>query len=115
YYIHLIHNDVIDVQYNDVKIIIDGNKTFHSLIADLKAAEDHIHLLHYIIRGDQLGTEIAKILIKIAKADVEVRVLYDDMGSRSLKKKYIKELEDSGVKVDAFFPPLITKINFIIN
>src|SRR5699024_8213220 len=83
-------------------------------IADLEAAEAHIHLLDNIIHGDQLGTEIAKILIKKAKAGVEVRVLYDDMGSPSLKKKYIKELEDAGVKVDAFFPPLIPKINFKI-
>lgn len=115
YYMHLKHNDALYSQDNNVKIFIDGNKKFHSLIADLEAAEDHIHLLYYIIRGDQLGTEIAKVLMKKAKSGVEVRVLYDDMGSRSLKKKFIKELEDAGVKVDAFFPPLIPNINFKIN
>src|SRR5699024_8545810 len=88
---------------------------FASLLEDLKNARDHIHLLYYIIRHDQLGNQIANVLIKKAKEGIDVRVLYDDMGSRSLSRNYIRRLEAAGIKVGAFFPPKIPKLNLKIN
>ncbi|CDQ38224.1 MULTISPECIES: cardiolipin synthase [Virgibacillus] len=115
FYLHLRNDDAIFTQDNSVKIFTDGKEKFESLIQDLEKAKDHIHLLYYIIRSDHLGDRIADILIKKANEGLEVRVLYDDMGSRSLKRKYIKRLRRSGVQVEAFFPPKIPKINFKIN
>src|SRR5699024_4327003 len=62
-----------------------------------------------------LGQRLAQTLIKKAREGVEVRVLYDDMGSRSLSRKFIKRLRQAGAEVDAFFPPKIPKINFKLN
>ncbi len=115
YYMHLKHNDAIYSQNNLVDLFTDGKDKFSALINDLENAKDHIHLLYYIIRNDQLGTKIANVLIKKAREGVEVRVLYDDMGSRSLSRKFIKRLEASNIQVSAFFPPKIPKINFKIN
>lgn len=115
YYLHLKHNNALYSQDNDIEIFTDGTDKFKSLITDLEEAKDHIHLLYYIIREDQLGTKIANVLIKKAQLGIEVRMLYDDMGSRSLSNKFIKRLEAAGVQVDAFFPPLIPKINFKLN
>src|SRR5699024_11792205 len=95
--------------------ISDGTEKFAALIHDLENATDHIHLLYYIIRQDQLGTKIADVLIKKAKQGVEVRFLYDDMGSRNLSKRFLKRLEDANIQVGAFFPPKIPKVNFKIN
>src|SRR5699024_11680055 len=88
---------------------------FSDVMEDLRSAQDHIHLLYYIIRHDVLGRQIADVLIKKAKEGVEVRVLYDDMGSRRLSRKYIKRLRDAGVLLGAFFPPKIPKINMKMN
>src|SRR5699024_4946704 len=115
YYLHLRNNDAIYTQDNRVDIFTDGIEKFNALIKDLENAENHIHLLYYIIRHDQLGTRIADVLIKKAQEGVQVRFLYDDMGSRSLSRKYISRLEKAGVQVDAFFPPKIPKINLKIN
>jgi len=115
YYLHLRNNDAILTQGNHIDIFTDGREKFNALLKDLKAAKDHIHLLYYIIRHDHLGSQIADILIKKAKEGVEVRMLYDDMGSRSLSRRYIKRLKQAGVHVDAFFPPKIPKVNFKIN
>lgn len=115
YYLHLKHNNALYSQDNEVQIYTDGTEKFQALISDLNKAKDHIHLLYYIIREDQLGTKIARILMDKAQSGVEVRMLYDDMGSRSLSKKFIRQLEAAGVKVDAFFPPLIPKVNLKIN
>ena len=115
FYLHLKHNDAIYSQNNCVDLFTDGTEKFTSLIKDLEQAKDHIHLLYYIIRHDQLGTKIADVLIKKAKEGVEVRLLYDDMGSRSLSRKFIRRLENANIQVGAFFPPKIPKINFKVN
>src|SRR5699024_5054041 len=115
YYLHLKHNDAIYSQNNHVDLFTDGEEKFTALLADLEKATDHIHLVYYIIRSDQLGTKIADVLIKKAKEGVTVRFLYDDMGSRGLGRKYIRRLRDAGVHVEAFFPPKIPKINLKIN
>ena len=109
------HNDAIYSQNNGVTLFTDGTEKFASLIQDLEGATDHIHLLYYIIRNDNLGTKIANVLIKKAKEGVDVRLLYDDMGSRSLGKKYVRRLEAANIKVGAFFPPKIPKLNFKVN
>src|SRR5699024_3646570 len=113
--LHVKNNDAIYSQNNKVDLFTDGREKFESLIADLEKAEHHIHLLYYIIRNDQLGTRIADVLIKKAREGVEVRFLYDDMGSRSLSSRYNKRLEDANVQVGAFFPSKFAKINLRIN
>lgn len=115
FYLHLKNNDAIYSQNNRVELYTDGLDKFTALIYDLEQAQDHIHLLYYIIRHDQLGTKIADVLIKKAKQGVEVRFLYDDMGSRSLSRKYIKRLEEAGIEVGSFFPSRFAKINLRIN
>lgn len=96
-------------------LFTDGTEKFSALIQDLEQAKHHIHLLYYIVRHDHLGTKIANVLIKKAQEGVEVRFLYDDMGSRSLSRKYVRRLERANIQVGAFFPPKIPKINFKIN
>lgn len=115
FYLNLRSDDAIFTQENKVDIFTDGVEKFDALIQDLERATDHIHLLYYIIRDDQLGSRIADVLIKKANEGVEVRLLYDDMGSRSLGRKYIRKLRHSGAYVESFFPPKIPKINFKIN
>lgn len=114
-YLHLRNDDAIFTQDNTVDIFTDGKEKFDALIQDMERATDHIHLLYYILRSDQLGDRIADVLIKKANEGIEVRVLYDDMGSRTLKPRYIKRLRRAGAQVEAFFPPKIPKINFKIN
>mgnify|MGYP001304102057 CR=1 FL=1 len=114
-YLHLRNDDAIYTQDNTIDIYTDGTKKFDALIQDLERASDHIHLLYYIIRSDNLGKRIADVLIKKANEGVEVRMLYDDMGSRRLGRKYIKRLRHAGVQVESFFPPKIPMFNFKIN
>ncbi|MRH44045.1 cardiolipin synthase [Aquibacillus halophilus] len=115
-YLHLRNDDAILTQDNEVEIFTDGQEKFDSLIRDIEAAKDHIHLLYYIIRHDKLGQEVADALIKKAKEGVQVRILFDDMGSRRLsRRKYVRSIQKAGGEVEAFFPPLIPKVNLKIN
>ncbi|WP_181347679.1 cardiolipin synthase [Thalassobacillus sp. CUG 92003] len=115
FYLHLKNNDAILTQSNEVEVFTDGEKKFHSLMEDIDNATEHIHILYYIIRDDQLGQRLGDALVKKAREGVKVRVLYDDMGSRSLSRKYVRRIQNAGGEVESFFPPLIPKLNMKIN
>ena len=48
---------------------------------EIGKAEHHIHLDTFIIASDPLGQIVADALIDKARQGVEVRVIYDDVGS----------------------------------
>ncbi len=114
-YLHLRNDDAIFTQNNHIDIFTDGKEKFARLIEDIKNAKNHIHLQYYILRHDELGQKIANLLVDKVKEGVEVRVLFDDLGSRMIKRKFIHRLLNAGVEIEAFFPSRITKINLEIN
>lgn len=114
-YLHLRNNHAVLTQDNDVQVFNDGAAKFEALLNDLEQAKDHIHFQYYILRLDSLGTKILNVLIKKAKQGVKVRVLYDDIGSRGLRIKHLKELSDAGGEVAAFFPAILPLINPRLN
>lgn len=114
-YLHLRNNNAVLTQDNDVQVFNDGHQKFEALIKDLESAKDHIHFQYYILRLDNLGQRILDVLIQKAKQGVQVRILYDDMGSRSLRKRHFKELVALGGQVEAFFPSILPLINPRLN
>lgn len=108
---HLHNNQAVLTQDNKVEIFIDGREKFDALIRDIEHAKDHIHIQYYIFRLDSLGQQIYQALLEKAKQGVKVRILYDDTGSRSLRKKHFKELIALGGRVEAFFPSIFPLIN----
>lgn len=101
---------------NRVKVLNNGKDTFASLLKALRRAKESIHMEYYIFENDRIGGKIASILMEKARAGVEVRFIYDDVGSWSLSHKFIKELRKAGVQVGCFmpvvFPWLSSKINY---
>lgn len=89
--------------HNELQILKNGEEKFKKLIQDLKSAEHHIHLEYYIIRDDTIGGQILDIVSQKASEGIEVRIIYDDVGSK-ISSSTIKKLKDSGVKVEAFMP-----------
>lgn len=101
---------------NRLEVLNDGEQTFSSLMEALRQARSFIHLEYYIFENDTLGGEIAEILKAKARAGVEVRFIYDDVGSWNLKRSFIRSLREAGVQVHCFmpvvFPWLTSKINY---
>ena len=114
-YLQLSNNDAVLTEDNQVEIFIDGRDKFDALLKDIQQAKNHIHLQYYIFRNDNLGSSILNELVKKAKKGVKVRVLYDDMGSRGLRKRAFKQLIEAGGEVEAFFPSKIPLINLRLN
>lgn len=100
---------------NKVTIYTDGNEKFDALIEAIDSAERFIHIQYYIIKNDILFERIVKHLVKKASEGVEVRVLCDGMGGRSVKASYWKRLRKQGIQVAIFFPPLFKRLQLRIN
>ncbi len=100
---------------NHVKIFSDGQEKFEDLRRELRRAKRFIHIQYYIIKNDELFDSFIPILLKKVKEGVEVRILYDGMGGRFMPKRKWRELEAAGVKVGAFFPATLGRINLRVN
>lgn len=87
---------------NEVELLIDGEATFASIFAGIDAAEKYLLVQFYIVRDDRLGQKLAERLIAKAKAGVDVYLLYDDIGSTGMPKRFRRQLREAGVKVSSF-------------
>ncbi|TDQ36739.1 cardiolipin synthase [Aureibacillus halotolerans] len=90
--------------FSSATVLTNGQEKFPKLLSSLKKAERFIHLEYYIFRSDHIGTDIIDVLCEKAKAGLEVRVIYDGIGSLWLKRKAIKRMKDAGVDIYPFLP-----------
>lgn len=100
---------------NSVDIFDKSSDFFNSLLEELDKAQDYINIQFYIFKDDNIGNQIIDILCKKARNGVEVRLLYDAVGSRLLSEKTLIKLKKSGVKTGSFFPSLLKIVNFNLN
>ncbi|MBS7527264.1 cardiolipin synthase [Fusibacter paucivorans] len=97
---------------NEVKVLTNGIAKFNQLIEAIERAEHHIHIEYFIIKNDQIGNEIRRLLIAKSNEGVKVRLIYDAVGSWKLTPYYLDSLKRAGVEVFAFFPvafPLLSR------
>lgn len=87
---------------NYVKLLFNGEEKFPELLQVLRSAKHHIHIQYYIYENDTIGNQIKDILIQKAKEGVQVRFIYDDFGSSSIRKRLVRELRDAGVEAYPF-------------
>ncbi|MDE6534642.1 MAG: cardiolipin synthase [Muribaculaceae bacterium] len=101
---------------NEVDIFSLGTSKFESLAEDLRHARKFINLQYYIFQDDELGREIAAILKERARVGVKVRVIYDHVGSFSVRSDFFKQLKAAGVEAYPFFKvaflPFASKVNW---
>ncbi|MDY0087174.1 MAG: cardiolipin synthase [Coriobacteriia bacterium] len=90
-----------------VEILNSGAEKFDRLIADIQAATDHVHLQYFIWGKDELTARITEALRKKVAEGVEVRIMYDFVGSVTYSKSEMKALERAGAQVKAD----LTKLN----
>lgn len=90
-----------------------GNEFFNDLIKELEKAKSFIFLEYFTIDNGFIWNNIHRILKEKAAAGVEVKMIYDDMGTiGKLKANYYKKLQAEGIKCYKFnrFTPILTAI-----
>ncbi|KGX87061.1 cardiolipin synthase [Pontibacillus litoralis] len=114
-YMNLVNNESILTLDNEVELFIDGHEKMDDLIQSIEEANYFIHIQYYIVQNDATGKRLIEALTRKAHEGVEVRFLYDEMGSRGLRRSTLKPLIDAGGHVAAFFPSRIPYINLRLN
>ena len=100
---------------NSVRILLDGERTFSAIEEALASARRTIHMEYFSVAHDGLGTRIKDLLIDRARAGVEVRFLYDAVGSWHIGREYVGELRAAGVEVRAFMPVAFARFRSGLN
>ncbi len=96
--------EIAPLNGNKVDILTNGDITFDEILINLKKATDHIHLQYYIFKSDEISTQIRDILIEKAKSGIEVRFMYDGLGSYGLSYEFLAPLRNAGAEVYAYDP-----------
>lgn len=98
---------------NRVEIYTDGSELFDALFAAIRDARHHIHLEYFIVNNDELGWEVVHVLAAKAAEGLEVRLLFDALGTRAGggSRAAFRELTDAGGRIGVFFPS-VYRINY---
>jgi len=96
-------------QNNHIEILNNGEEKFPKLIEELNKAAKSIHLDYYIIKDDVIGSQIFDILCEKAKGGIQVKLIYDDVGS-SISKEGMTKLKMSGVEAYPYMPVLFSRL-----
>ncbi|MBL7735569.1 MAG: cardiolipin synthase [Chitinophagaceae bacterium] len=101
---------------NDVKLLINGENKFPEVLKAIEEARDHIHIQYYIYEENGIGKKVEQALIRKAAEGVIVRFIYDDFGSRSIRRKLVPRLIAAGIKAFPFnkvyFIALANRLNY---
>ncbi len=89
---------------NQVELLVNGEATFDSILAGIAAAERYVLIQFYMVHDDGLGRRMQSAMIERARAGVPVYMLYDEVGSKGLPRRYLEELRAAGVEVSSFRP-----------
>ena len=94
---------------NQVTVFTTGDEKFQALVQDMKEAKEYIYLQYYIIKNDMLFAQLKELLVIKVQEGVEVRLLYDSFGCRTVRKKDWNILKKQGIWVQKFVSPFFQK------
>ncbi len=100
---------------NAVTILETGEQFFGALEQAIRTATKFVHIEIYILRPDGTGERVLRELTDAARRGVEVRLLYDHIGSWSLKRRHLRALTQAGGKAVPYLPLLWRRRPFTIN
>jgi cardiolipin synthase len=90
---------------NRAHLTEDSNTAIASIVADIDAARDHVHLLFYIWLPDNNGGKVVEALKRAAKRGVTCRAMADDLGSRTMiESKHWTAMRAAGVHLTKALP-----------
>jgi cardiolipin synthase A/B len=102
---------------NRVAPLIDGPRTLAAIRQAIEEAQHHVHVETYIFADDEIGREFRDLLVRRRQHGVEVRVLYDAIGSVDTPTAFFAPMLAAGVQVREFRPlsPVKTPLTWKVN
>lgn len=89
---------------NRFKHLRDGVEAFPEMLDAIRAARRKVRLEVYMFIDDAVGELFSRELCDAARRGVQVKVLYDWLGSFASRRAFFKRMREAGVDVRAFRP-----------
>lgn len=109
-------NQSLPFDGNEVQIFTEGADMLQALLRQISKARHHIHLESYIFADDAVGRLVRDALTDRAQAGVEVRIIYDDVGSWHVPTAFFEQMRECGIETRSFlkvrFPQFTSKVNY---
>lgn len=83
-------------------VFTEAPALFESMLGDIDQAKHHIWMETYIFAEDASGTAIAEALMRRAGDGLDVRLLYDAVGSTATPLAFFSTMREAGVRVHAY-------------
>jgi len=99
----------------DVRYFAHGREALPAMLADLEQAREFIFMEYFIVEDKEAFGQIRDVLVRKAAQGVDVRLMYDDIGSIGfVNLRFAKELNDAGIRCQVFNPALPV-LNLFLN
>ena len=89
---------------NTIQPLEGGKTTSDAIFTALSKAESYIHIQYYIFEEGEWADQLKELFRQKIAEGVAVRMIYDGVGSYSLSKAFLRELQTIGVLALPFLP-----------
>jgi cardiolipin synthase len=100
---------------NTARLLVDGEAVFAAIFEGIDRAKEYVLAQFFIVHDDQIGREFQARLIAKARQGVRVHLLYDEIGSHALPRRYLRKLREAGVEARPFLTSRNLRNRFQIN
>lgn len=100
---------------NSVVVLSSGMETFDSIFRAISGAKEFIHIQYYIFEKGELQDKFYELFKTKISEGVEVRMIYDSLGSSSFKGTLKRRFRKIGVKTYPMMPLRIGSFMYTLN
>ena len=100
---------------NKITLLNDGEKTFGSIFDAIRGAKKYVHMQYYVIEQGKLTDTFFNLFKQKIAEGVQVRMIYDSLGSNRLRGKAIRRFRDIGVDTHSIMPLRFGNMLYTLN
>ena len=100
---------------NQIDFYYEGKSAYDAMLLAIRQAKHHIHLQTFIFQPDETGDDFLAALTERARQGIEVRLLYDAVGSHRLRPRKLEGLRAAGGRCCVFLPISLLRRRMQIN
>ena len=89
---------------NAVRLLVNGPATYEAMLSAINSAKQYVYLETYTFSDDRIGRKFVDTLVNKGEQGVEIRVIYDSLGSSDSRREFFEHLKDAGAALIEFHP-----------
>ena len=98
-------SDPIPIEGNKIELLNNGDEYFPAMLKAIESAQQTVNFAAYIVRSDEVGHQFRDAFCDRARAGVEVRLLFDGIGSSwGLDNLDVRLMRKAGCKFSYYHP-----------